>query len=142
MEGLAVLRVVGNKLVSDVVPFRDLPVQAPQDAQLTGSTCFRPPESKVVSDLFNSVRIGRKIYLAEHERQQIQRRLNRLGCFTTACWITVAVLHTPEELGFVAPVVNQHRLLNSFEYAKEFFPNLPLVFEAVRPQAVLDGGLA
>src|SRR4051794_7646288 len=38
--------------------------------------------------------------------------------------------------------MNQHRLLNSFEDGKEFPPNLPLVRDGVRPQAVLDGGVA
>ena len=38
--------------------------------------------------------------------------------------------------------MNQHRLLDGFEDGKEFPPNLSLVLDGVRPQAVLDGGVA
>ena len=38
--------------------------------------------------------------------------------------------------------MNQHRLLDCFEESQEFAPNLSLVRDGVRPQAVLDGGVA
>jgi hypothetical protein len=34
--------------------------------------------------------------------------------------------------------VNQHRIFNGFEDAQEFSPNLHLVLDGVRPQAVLN----
>lgn len=36
--------------------------------------------------------------------------------------------------------MNQHRLLDGFENAEEFLPNLPFVLDGVCPKAVLDGG--
>ena len=50
--------------------------------------------------------------------------------------------HALEESRFIAAVVNQHRLLDGFKEGQEFAPNLPLVRDGVRPQAVLDGGVA
>jgi hypothetical protein len=38
--------------------------------------------------------------------------------------------------------MNQHRLFDGFEDSKEFPPNLALVRDSLRPQAVLDGGVA
>jgi len=38
--------------------------------------------------------------------------------------------------------VNQHRFLDGFEDGQELSPNLPLVLDGVRPQAVLDSGFA
>ena len=38
--------------------------------------------------------------------------------------------------------MNQHRLFDGFEEGEEFPPNLPLVRDGVRPQAVLDGSFA
>src|ERR1043166_84621 len=50
--------------------------------------------------------------------------------------------HSFEVGRFVTAVVNQHRLLDGFQYGKEFPPNLPFIPDGVRPQAVLDGGFA
>ena len=51
-------------------------------------------------------------------------------------------LHLFQKSCFVAPVVNQHRLLDGFEDGQELSPNLPFVLGGVRPEAVLDGGFA
>ena len=54
----------------------------------------------------------------------------------------VTISHLLKEGRLVTAIVNQHRLLDGFEDGEEFPPNLPLVRDGVRPQAVLDGGFA
>ena len=68
--------------------------------------------------------------------------MDGLGRHRTFRRFSVSFAHSLEESRLVAPVVNQHRLLDGFEDGKEFPPNLPLVLDGVRPQAVLDGGFA
>ena len=54
----------------------------------------------------------------------------------------MAFTHPLEENRLVAPIVNQHRLIDAFEDAQELPPNLPLVLDGVCPQTVLAGGCA
>ncbi len=50
--------------------------------------------------------------------------------------------HLFQEPCFVTSIVNQDWFLDGFKDGKEFPPNLPLVLNGARPQAVLEGGLA
>ena len=93
-------------------------------------------------DLLQSIGKGGKVNLRENYRQQVHRRLDGFGCHRTFRRFSVSFAHSLQEGRLVTPVVNQHRLLDGFEDAKEFPPNLPLVRDGVRPQAVLDGGFA
>src|SRR6476646_8886878 len=53
----------------------------------------------------------------------------------------MASAHVFQKSPLITPVVNQHRLLDSFENAEEFLPNFGLVLDSIRPEAVLDGGV-
>src|ERR1035437_2063138 len=57
-------------------------------------------------------------------------------------WHTVVLAHPFQKTCLVAPVMNQHRLLDAIEDGKEFPPNSSIVLDGVCPQVVLDGGLA
>ena len=50
--------------------------------------------------------------------------------------------HSLKKDRLVRPVVNQHRLADGFDDVKEFAPNVSLVLNGVRPEAVLNGGFA
>jgi len=76
----------------------------------SGSVAVGPSKPKMLSDLFQAVRVRREVDLRVNEGEKIERRkdkpINKIG----GANIGVARLHALEELGLVASVVNQLRV--------------------------------
>src|ERR1700693_4985975 len=93
-------------------------------------------------DLLQTIRKRRKVYLCVDYRQEVHCGPDRLCCQRALRRLSVALAYAFQKSRFIAAVVNQHRLLQRFEDGKEFPPNSSLVRGSVRPQTMVDGGIA
>jgi hypothetical protein len=90
---------------------------------------------------FNPLEKVGKYTCAKMSDKRFTECLTALPVFGFA--VTPQRLHIPcKKKRLVAAIVQQHRLLDDVEDAKEFPPNLFLILEGVRPQAVPDGRFA
>ena len=68
--------------------------------------------------------------------------MDAFGCHRPLGCCPESFAHSLKKDRLVAPVVNQHRLADGFDDVKELPPNVSLVLDGVRPEAVLNDGFA